>query len=46
MINTNKNPTKFYCKEKTKQKYDKETYPKLLLNKLKVMEKISFIYIP
>jgi hypothetical protein len=30
----NKNPMKFYCKEeiKTKQRYDKKTYPKLVLN--------------
>jgi hypothetical protein len=33
MINTNKNPTRFYWKEVTKQGYDNEPYPKLVLNK-------------
>jgi hypothetical protein len=35
----NKNPMKFYCKEEIKieQGYDKKTYPKLVLNILKVM---------
>ncbi len=28
------------------QGYDKKTYPKLLLNILKVMEKFTFIYTP
>jgi hypothetical protein len=41
----NKNPIRFYCKEKTKTKqgYDKEMYPKLVLNKLKVMGNFDFI---
>jgi ATP adenylyltransferase/5',5'''-P-1,P-4-tetraphosphate phosphorylase II len=39
-----KNPTRFYCKEETKQGYDKKIYPKLVLNKLKVMGKSTFIY--
>jgi hypothetical protein len=42
----NKNLTKFYCKEEIKieQGYNKETYPKLVLNKLKVMG-ILFLFI-
>ncbi len=28
----------------TKQNYDKDTYPKLVLNKLKVMSDFAFIY--
>jgi hypothetical protein len=41
----NKNPRKFYCNEKKKKKqgYDKEMYPKLVLNKLKVMGNSNFI---
>jgi hypothetical protein len=41
----NKNPTIFYCKEeiKIKQGYDNKTYPKLMLNILKVMESSTFI---
>jgi hypothetical protein len=42
----NKYPTRFYCKEETKQGYDKKTYLKLVLNKLKVMENCTYIYIP
>jgi len=43
----NKNPTRYYCMEKTKTKqgYDKEMYPKLVLNKLKVMGNSDSIYI-
>ncbi len=33
----NKNSTRFYCKEETKQGYDNKTYPKLVLNILKIM---------
>jgi uncharacterized protein (UPF0333 family) len=44
--NANKNPTRFYCKKETKQNYDKKTYPKLVLNKPKVMENSTFIYTP
>ncbi len=42
----NNNPIRFYCKEeiKIKQGYDKKTYPKLVLNKLKVMRNSTFIY--
>jgi hypothetical protein len=40
----NKNPTRIYCNEETKQSYDKKTYPKLMLNKLKVMGNFTFIY--
>jgi hypothetical protein len=40
----NKNPTRFYCKEETKQGYDNKTYQKLVLNKLKVMGNSTFIY--
>jgi hypothetical protein len=41
-----KNPTRFYCKEKmkTKQGYDKKKYPKLVLNRLKVMGNPTSIY--
>jgi hypothetical protein len=39
----NKNPTRFNCKKDTKQGYDKKTYPKLMLNKLKVMGNYTFI---
>jgi hypothetical protein len=44
----NKNPKRFYCKEKIKieQGYDKNMYPKLLLNKLKVMGNSTSIYTP
>jgi hypothetical protein len=51
--NKNKNMThakqefaRFYCKEetKTKQGYDKKTYPKLMLNILKVMGNFTFVY--
>jgi hypothetical protein len=37
---------KIYYKEETKteQGYDNKTYPKLLLNTLKVMENPTFIY--
>jgi hypothetical protein len=33
-----------YCKEETKQGYDKKMYPKLVLNKLKVMGNSTSIY--
>jgi len=46
MTNTKKNPSRFYCKKETKQGYDKKTYPKLVLNRLKVMRNSSSIYIP
>jgi hypothetical protein len=39
----NKNLTRFYYKE-GKKKYDKKTYPKLMLNRLKVMENSISIY--
>jgi len=39
----NKNPTRFYYKEETKQGYDKKSYPKLTLNRLKVMRNFTFI---
>jgi len=45
MTCANKNPTKFYYKKKTKQNNNnKKMYPKLLLNKLKVMKNPTFIY--
>jgi hypothetical protein len=40
----NKDPTRFYCKEETEQGYNKKTYPKSMLNKLKVKENSSSIY--
>jgi hypothetical protein len=40
----NKNPIIFYCKKETKQCYDKKTYPKLMLNRLKVMKISTYIY--
>ncbi len=41
-----KNPTRFYCKFKTriKQGCDKKMYSKLMLNKLKVIKNPTFIY--
>jgi len=39
-----KNPTRFYCKEETKQGYEKKLYPKLALNRLKVMRDFTYIY--
>jgi hypothetical protein len=41
-----KNPTRFYCKNGTRieQGCDKRTYPKLVLNKLKVMWDSTYIY--
>jgi len=39
-----KNPTRFYCKEETEQGYDKKLYPKLTLNRLKVMRDFTYIY--
>jgi hypothetical protein len=41
-----KNPTRFYCKEKTKieQSYNKKMLPKLMLNILKVTENYTSIY--
>ncbi len=41
----NKNPIKFYCKEETKQGYDKKMYPKLVLNRLKIMGTFTIVYI-
>ncbi len=43
----NKNPTRFYYKNEIKinQGYDKKTYPKLMLNKLKLMWDSTSIYI-
>jgi hypothetical protein len=40
-----KNPTRFYCKEKTKieQSYNKKMLPKLMLNILKVTENYTSI---
>jgi hypothetical protein len=40
------NSTRFNYKNetKTKQGYDKKTYPKLLWNTLKIMENFTFIY--
>ncbi len=37
MTRAKQESTRFYCKEetKTKQGYDKKTYPKLMLNRLK-----------
>jgi hypothetical protein len=40
----NNNPTRFYCKEEIEQGHDKKTYPRLVLNKLKVMGNSTFIY--
>ncbi len=42
----NKNPTRFYCKYKTRieQGETKKKYPKLVLNKLKVIKCPTFIY--
>ncbi len=42
--NVNKNPIRLYYKEETKQSYDKKTYPKLVLNRPKVM-KNSILFI-
>jgi hypothetical protein len=42
--NANTNLTRFYYKEETKQGYDKKMYPKLMLNKLKVMGNSTSIY--
>ncbi len=42
----NKNPTRFYYKEEIEQGHDKTTYPRLVLNKLKVMGNSTFIYNP
>ncbi len=43
-----KNPKRFYCKNeiRTKQSYDKITYPKLMLNILKVIKGPTYIYTP
>jgi hypothetical protein len=41
-----RNPTIFYCKNKTKQNNDKKTCPKLVLNILKVIEGPTTIYTP
>jgi hypothetical protein len=40
----NKSPARFYCKKGIKQGYDKKTYPKLMLNILKVMRNFNSIY--
>lgn len=40
----NRNPTKFYCKEK--KSYNKKTYQKSILNRLKLMKNSTFIYTP
>ncbi len=40
----NKNPTRFYYKERIKKGYDKKTYPRLVLNILKVMENSTYIF--
>jgi hypothetical protein len=44
----NKNPRRFFYKNKirTKQIYDKITYPKLMLNILKVIKGPTSIYTP
>jgi hypothetical protein len=42
MTHTNKNPTKFYCKEKIEQGYNRKMYPKLVLNIIKVMGNSTF----
>jgi hypothetical protein len=41
-----KNSTRFYYKNETKIKQgcDKKTYPKLVLNRLKIMGNSTFIY--
>jgi hypothetical protein len=39
----NKSPTRFYYKEETKQNYDKKTYLKLMLNKLKIMSNLYLL---
>jgi hypothetical protein len=44
ITNANINLTIFYYKEETKQGYNFKTYPKLVLNKLKVMRNSTFIY--
>jgi hypothetical protein len=46
MTRAKQESTRFYCKEETKkeQGYDKKTYPKLMLNKLKVIGNFTFIY--
>jgi hypothetical protein len=41
----NKNTTRFYYKEEIEQNYDKKTYPKLVLNRLKVLNNYILIYI-
>jgi hypothetical protein len=46
MTSVNKEPTIFYCKKETEQGYDKKMYPKLELNRLKIMEISTFIYTP
>jgi hypothetical protein len=45
ITNANKNSTRFYYKEETKQSYNKKTYPKLVLNIFKVMKNSTSIYI-
>jgi hypothetical protein len=40
----NKNPTRFYYKEEIKQSYDKKMYPRLVLNRPKVMRIFASIY--
>jgi hypothetical protein len=34
----------FYCEKETKQGYDKKTYPKLVLDRLKVIGNSTFMY--
>jgi hypothetical protein len=40
----NKNPTRFYYEEEIEQGYDQKLYPKLTLNRQKVMRNSTFIY--
>jgi hypothetical protein len=40
----NKNPTRFYCKEKIEKNYDNKMYPRLVLNRPKVMRIYASIY--
>jgi hypothetical protein len=42
----NKNPTRFYCKKGIEKGYDKEMYPKLVLNRQKVTWNSTSIYTP
>jgi hypothetical protein len=40
----NKNSTNFYCKKEIEQGYNKKTYPRPMLNKLKVVINSTSIY--